>query len=66
MLQKVLVDDDFLEVFSARRLVNILGTVRAIDSQFAQVKYMGLLNMHIVLWVFCSATTTIVAEIETK
>jgi hypothetical protein len=43
MLLKVLEDDDdFLHVSSARRLVNISGTVRAIDLQFEQVKDMGL------------------------
>jgi hypothetical protein len=34
ILQEVLEDDDFLEVSSARRLVNILGTVRATDLKF--------------------------------
>jgi hypothetical protein len=28
MLEEVLEDDDFLQVFSARRLVNISGTVK--------------------------------------
>jgi hypothetical protein len=40
MLPEVLVDDDFLEVSSARRLVK--GRVKAIDLKFAKVKYMGL------------------------
>jgi hypothetical protein len=31
MLQEALEDDDFLQVSSAGRLVNISGTVRAID-----------------------------------
>jgi hypothetical protein len=31
MLQEVLENNDFLKVSSARRLVNISGTVRAID-----------------------------------
>jgi hypothetical protein len=31
MLLKVLEDDDFLQVSSARRLVNISGLVRAIE-----------------------------------
>jgi hypothetical protein len=66
MLHEVLENDDFLKVFSARRLVNISGAVRAIDLKFSQVKYMGLLHMHMGLWVYCSATTTIVAEIGTK
>jgi hypothetical protein len=42
MLQEVLADNDFPRVSSARRLVNISGTVRAIDLKFSQVKYMGL------------------------
>jgi hypothetical protein len=66
MLPEVLEDDGFLEVSSARRLVNISGTVRAIDLNFSQVKDMGLLHMHMGLWVYCSATTTMVAEIRTK
>jgi hypothetical protein len=66
MLQEVLEDDDFLEVSSARRLVNISGTVRATDLKFSQVKDMGLLHMHMGLWVYCSATTTMLAEIGTK
>jgi hypothetical protein len=59
MLQKVLENDDFIEVSSARRLVNISGTVRAFDLKFSKVKDMGL-------WVYCSGTTTMVAEIGTK
>jgi hypothetical protein len=47
MLQEVLDKDDFLEVSSARRLVNISGTVRAIVFSFAQVKDMGLMHIHI-------------------
>jgi hypothetical protein len=66
MLLEVLENDYFLEVSSARRLVNISGTVRVIELKCLQVKYMGLLHMHMVLWVYCSATTTMVAEIETK
>jgi hypothetical protein len=66
MLQEVLEDDDFLKVSSARRLVNISGTVRATDLKFSLVKDMGLLHMHMGLWVYCSATTTMVAEIGTK
>jgi hypothetical protein len=46
MLQEVLEDDDFLKVSSARRLVNISGTARAIDLKFSQVKDMGLLQRH--------------------
>jgi hypothetical protein len=42
MLQEVLQDDDFLKVSSARRLVNISGTVKATDLTFLQVKDMGL------------------------
>jgi hypothetical protein len=34
MLQEVLEDDDFLEVSSARRLVNISGMVRGTDLNF--------------------------------
>jgi hypothetical protein len=66
MLQEVFEDDDFIKVSSARRLVHISGTVRAIDLTFSQVKDMGLLHMHMGLWVYCSATTTMVAEIGTK
>jgi hypothetical protein len=66
MLQKVLENDDFLEVSSARRLVNVSGTVKAIDLKFSQGKDMGLMHMHLGLWVYCSAPTTIVAEIGTK
>jgi hypothetical protein len=66
MLQEVLENDDFLEVSSARRLVNISGLVRAIDLKFLQVKNMVLLHMYIGIWVYCSATTTMVAEIGTK
>jgi hypothetical protein len=66
MLQEVLDNDDFLKVSSARRLVNISGTVRATDLTFSQVKDMGLLHMHMDLWVYCSATTTMVVEIGTK
>jgi hypothetical protein len=29
------------------------------------VKEIGLLHMHMGLWVYCSATTTMVAEIRT-
>jgi hypothetical protein len=64
MLQEVLEDDDFLEVSSARRLVNISGTVGATDLKFLQVKDMGLLHMG--LWFYCSAITIMVAEILTK
>jgi hypothetical protein len=42
MLQKLMEDDDFLQVSSARRLLNISGTVRAIDMKFSQRKDMGL------------------------
>jgi hypothetical protein len=66
MLLEVLEDDDFLEVSSARRLVNISGTVKATDLKFSQVKDMGLLHKHMGLWVYCSATTTMVADIGTK
>jgi hypothetical protein len=44
MLQEVLENDDFLEVSSVKRLVNISGTVSAIDLTFLQVKFMGLLH----------------------
>jgi hypothetical protein len=40
MLQEVLGDDDFLQVSSARRLVNMTGT--AIDLEFSQAKEVGL------------------------
>jgi hypothetical protein len=63
MLQEVLENDDFLQVSSAKRLVNISGTVRVIDLKFSQVKDMGLLHMHMCLWVYCNATTAMVAEI---
>jgi hypothetical protein len=63
MLQEVLEEDDFLEVSSARSLVNISGTVRAADLKFPQVKDMVLLHIHIVLWVYCSTNTTMVAKI---
>jgi hypothetical protein len=66
MLQEVLENDDFLEVSSARGLVNISGMVRAIDLKFSQVKDMGQLHMHMGLSVYCSAPTTMVAEIGTK
>jgi hypothetical protein len=66
MLREVLENDDFLEVSSARRLVNISETVRVIDRKFSQVKDMGLLHMHMGLWINCSATNTMVAEIGTK
>jgi hypothetical protein len=46
--------------------VNISGTVEVIDLKFSQVKDMGVLHMHMGLWVYCSATTTIVAEIGTE
>jgi hypothetical protein len=46
--------------------VNISGMVRATDLKFLQVKDMGLLHMHMCQWVYCSATTTMVAEIGTK
>jgi hypothetical protein len=52
MLQKVLQTDDFLKVSSARRLVNISGTVRAIDTgeRYGSTAYaygsMGLLERH--------------------
>jgi hypothetical protein len=64
MLQEVLEDDDFLEVSSTRRFVNISGTVRATDLKFSQGKDMSLLHMHMGLLVYCSATTTM--EIGTK
>jgi hypothetical protein len=38
----LLEDDDFLQESSARRLVNILETVRAIDLKLLQVKDIGL------------------------
>jgi hypothetical protein len=66
MLQELLENDDFLKVSSARRLVNISGTVRATDLKFAQVKDMGLLQMHMGIWVYFSTSTTIVAEIGSK
>jgi hypothetical protein len=42
MLPEDLGDDDFLQVSSERRLLNISGTVRAIDLKFKQVKDIGL------------------------
>jgi hypothetical protein len=66
MLQQVLENDNFLKVSSARRLVNISGTVRAIHLKLSEVKDMGLLHMHMGIWVYCSATTRMVAEIVTK
>jgi hypothetical protein len=42
MLPEVLVNDDYLTVSSARRLVNISGMVRAIVLKFFQVTDMGL------------------------
>jgi hypothetical protein len=42
MLQDAFEDDNFLKLTSSRRLVNISGTVNAIDLKFSQVKYMGL------------------------
>jgi hypothetical protein len=66
MLQEVLKDNYFLEVYSAIRLVNISGTVKSTDLKFSQVKDMGLLHMHMGLWVYCSTTTTMVAEIGPK
>jgi hypothetical protein len=65
MLQEVLENDNFLKVSSARRLLNILGMVEGIDLKFSQVKDMGLLHMHMGLWVYHSATTTMVAEMGT-
>jgi hypothetical protein len=64
MLQEVLEDDDFLYASSAKRSVNISGMVRAIELKISQLKDMSLpcLNER----VYCSATTTMVAEIETK
>jgi hypothetical protein len=66
MLKEVLEDDNFLKVSFARRLVNILGPVKATDLKLSQVKNMGLLHMNMDLWVYCSATTSIVAEIRTR
>jgi hypothetical protein len=66
MLKEVFEDDYFLEVSSARRLVNISGLVRETHLTFSQVKNRGLLHMHMGLRVYCSATTTMVAEIGTK
>jgi hypothetical protein len=59
-------NDHFLEVSSAWRLVDIAGTVTEIDLNVLQVKDMGLLHMHMSLWVYCSATISMVAEIGTK
>jgi hypothetical protein len=42
MLLEVLVDDDFLELSSSKRLVSISGVVKAIELIFLQVKDMGL------------------------
>jgi hypothetical protein len=42
MLLEILKNDDFLEVSSARRLMNILGTVRAFHLKFLQVNNVGL------------------------
>jgi hypothetical protein len=66
MLQEVLEDNDFLEVSSARILVNISGMVRATDLKFSEVKDTGLLHMHMGLRVYCSATTIMLAEIRAK
>jgi hypothetical protein len=66
MLQKVLENDDFLEVSSARRILNISETVLAIDLKCSQVEDMGPLHMQLGLKVYCSTTTTVVAEIGTK
>jgi hypothetical protein len=66
MLQEVLEKDDFLKVYSARGLVNISGMARAINLKCLQVKYMALLHMQMDLLVYCSTTTTTVAEIGTK
>jgi hypothetical protein len=63
VLQEVLEDDDFLKVFSARRLVNISGTIKEIDLKFSQVKDMGLPGLNGMVY---SALTTMVAEIATK
>jgi hypothetical protein len=41
MLQDVFEDDDILQVSSARRLVNISGTVRVIDLKFSHGKDIG-------------------------
>jgi hypothetical protein len=46
MLQEVLEDNDFVQMISVGRLVNISGAVRAIDLKFFQVKDMGLMHMH--------------------
>jgi hypothetical protein len=43
VLPEVLEDDDFLLVSSAMILVNISGTVKAIDLRISHVKDMGLL-----------------------
>jgi hypothetical protein len=66
VLQEVFEDVDFLLVSSARRLMKISGTVRAIELKFLQAQYMGLLHMHISLLVYYSATTTMVVETGTK
>jgi hypothetical protein len=58
MLQEVVENYYFLQVSFARRLVSISGTVREIDLKLSQVQDMGLLHMHMALWVYCSATTT--------
>jgi hypothetical protein len=41
MLQDVFEDDDFLQVSSERRLVNISGMVRDLELKFSLVKYVG-------------------------
>jgi hypothetical protein len=66
MLPEVFEADDFLQVSSAKRLVKISGMGRAIDLKFSQVKYMGLLHMHMGPWVYYGATTIMVTEIGTK
>jgi hypothetical protein len=66
MFQEVFENDDFLKVSTARRLVNISEMARAIDLKISQVKDIGLLHMHMGIRVYCSAPTTMVAEIGTK
>jgi hypothetical protein len=42
MLQEFLEEDNFMQVYCAKGLMNFSRTVRAIDLKFSQVKDMGL------------------------
>jgi hypothetical protein len=45
MLLEVLEGDDFLQVSSARRLVSISGTVRAIDLTLSEEQNIGVFKL---------------------